>query len=234
MAETGPLLFLLAPVEALGADRLSDDELQAVQARGVSSAFGLRIVVVSDPGGQFNRVCDAITPRFEPERLWLGVYHPSPTEPGSWQQLDRFPLSEAPNQSCWFYPTHDGHYLSWQRELQVTLGPGRIADCTPHPAGQQPLVYSREQVALLWTLLGDDTNLTCVGLTYAGRRIDWPLQQRQWADGANWSDFSVDSSRAQPLVVHASWVAEADGVPSAEGPPAGRITPRRPSRRESA
>jgi hypothetical protein len=234
MAETGPLLFLLAPVEALSADRLADADLHTVQARGVSSAFGLRIVVVSDPAGQFNRVCDAITPRFEPERLWLGVYHPSPNQPGSWRQLDRFPLSEAPNQTCWFYPTHDGHYLSWQRDLRVTLGPGRIADPDAEPAGVQPASYDRKQIALLWALLADETSLTCVGLTYAGHRIDWPLQQRHWADSASWSDFSVDTGREQPLVVHSRWVVEAAGGSWAEGPPAGRITPRQPLRRESA
>ena len=119
MAEAGTLRFLLAPADALAADPLSSEDLAIVQGQGVTSAFALRIVVSHDLGGRFQRVCDAITPRFEPERLWLGVYQASPANPSQWQRLDSFPLSEARNESCWFYPTHDGHYLSWQRQLQV-------------------------------------------------------------------------------------------------------------------
>lgn len=197
MAPAGPLVFLLGPAEALSSDCLHPAKLEAVQALGVHSAFALRIVVTADLGGQFNRVCDAITPRFEPERFWLGVYHQSQNH---WQQLDRFALSDARNESCWFYPTHDGHYLSWQRDLQVAMGPGTVVD---PPAGL-PASYNREDIALLWSLLADDSELTCVGLTYAGRRIDWPLLQRRWADTAIWSDFSVESSRPTPLIVHAS------------------------------
>jgi hypothetical protein len=206
MDQTGTLIFLLAPVEALHADQLPSSELQAVQRQGVSNAFALRIVVTTDLGGQLNRVCDAITPRFEPEGLWLGAYQPCPNRPQYWQQLDRFPLSEASNDTCWFYPTHDGHYLSWQRDLRVTLGPGQIAD----PLHDQHGSYSREHIALLWSLLADDTSLTCVGITYAGRRIDWPLQQHHWANSACWSEFSVDSKREQPLVVHTSRVVHAN------------------------
>jgi hypothetical protein len=202
MDQTGTLIFLLAPVDALPADRLPSADLQAVQREGVSSAFALRIVVTTDLEGQLSRVCDAITPRFEPEGLWLGVYQPSPNQPDCWQQLDRFPLSEARNDTCWFYPTHDGHYLSWQRDLRVTLGPGQIAD----PHHDQHGSYSRDHIALLWSLLADETSLTCVGITYAGRRIDWPLQQHNWANSARWSEFSVDSNREQPLVVHSSRV----------------------------
>ena len=41
-----------------------------------------------------------------------------------------------------------------------------------------------------------------VGLTYASRRIDWPLSHSQWAPSASWCTFSVESSRDQPLIVH--------------------------------
>jgi hypothetical protein len=198
MAEAGTLLFLIAPAAALNGEQLLTEDLLAVQSQGVASAYALRIVVTHDLEGQIQKVCDAITPRFEPERLWLGVYQLSTQQPDCWHQLDRFPLKAARNETCWFYPTHDGHYLSWQRDLQATLGPGHIAD----PVSDLPNTYSREQIALLWSLLGDDSRLTCVGLTYAGRRIDWPLQHFEWAGSATWSLFSVDSSRAQPLIVH--------------------------------
>jgi hypothetical protein len=202
MAEAGTLRFLLAPAVALAADPLSSEDLAIVQGQGVTSAFALRIVVSHDLGGRFQRVCDAITPRFEPERLWLGVYQASPANPSHWQRLDSFPLSEARNESCWFYPTHDGHYLSWQRQLQVNLAPGQVAEPAPESAAATTEDYSREAIALLWSLLADDTSLTCVGLTYASRRIDWPLSQSQWAPSASWCTFSVESSRDQPLIVH--------------------------------
>jgi hypothetical protein len=209
MASAESLLFLLAPADALHAEELAADDLQAVQAHGVGSGTALRIVVTHDLEGRLPCVCDAITPRFEPERLWLGVYQPSGQQPDRWHQLDRFPLSEARNDSCWFYPTQDGQYLSWQRQLEVSLGPGRIVN-PPRESQQGPgASYSREQIALLWSLLADDTSLTCVGLTYAGRRIDWPLQQGPWAPSATWSTFSVNSSREQPLIVHSRQEVEA-------------------------
>ena len=202
MAEAGTLRFLLAPADALAADQFSSADLAIVQGQGVTSASALRIVVSHDLGGRFQRVCDAITPSFEPERLWLGVYQASPALPSHWQRLDCFPLSEARNESCWFYPTHDGHYLSWQRQLQVNLAPGQVAEPAPESDAATTEDYSREAIALLWSLLADDTSLTCVGLTYAGRRIDWPLSHSQWAPSASWCTFSVESSRDQPLIVH--------------------------------
>jgi hypothetical protein len=224
MAGAGSLLFLLAPADALHSEELSSGDVQAVQAQGVSSASALRIVVTHDLGGHLPCVCDAITPRFEPGRLWLGVYQPSTLQPDGWHQLDRFPLSEACNENCWFYPTHDGHYLSWQRDLGVTLGPGRIVDPALDAPPGQASSYSRERIALLWSLLADDTSLTCVGLTYAGRRIDWPLQQSQWAASATWTTFSVDSSREQALIVHSrrkvpndTWTEPSVDTPT--GPP---------------
>jgi hypothetical protein len=202
MAEAGTLRFLLAPADALAADQLSSADLAIVQGQGVTSASALRIVVSHDLGGRFQRVCDAITPSFEPERLWLGVYQASPALPSHWQRLDCFPLSEARNESCWFYPTHNGHYLSWQRQLQVNLAPGQVAETAQESAAATTEDYSREAIALLWSLLADDTSLTCVGLTYASRRIDWPLSHSQWAPSASWCTFSVESSRDQPLIVH--------------------------------
>jgi hypothetical protein len=201
MDSPGALLFLLAPAEALSSHRLDWAAINRVQAQGVVAAFALRIVCTGDLAGEFQRVCDAITPHFQTDRLWLGVYR----EDGSngpdakqWQQLDRFPLNEARNETCWFYPTSDGHYLSWRRELAVTLGPGRVVDPGPNPGSG----YNRTEIALLWSLLADDSMLTCVGVTYGGRRIEWPLQERNWAESALWSDFSVDSQRNPSLIAH--------------------------------
>jgi hypothetical protein len=209
MAEAGSLRFLLAPAPLLAAEQLCTAELAQVQAEGVSAAFALRIVVTHDLCGRFQRVCDAITPRFQPDHFWLGVYQPSAQKPDHLQRLDSFPLSEARNESCWFYPTHDGHYLSWQRELKLTLEPGRIADPAPDASAAPASGYSREAIALLWSLLADDTSLTCVGLTYAGRRIDWPLRHSRWAASATWSSFSVDGSRETPLIVHSRQLTHA-------------------------
>ena len=209
MAEAGSLRFLLAPAPLLAAEQLCTAELAQVQAEGVSAAFALRIVVTHDLCGRFQRVCDAITPRFQPDHLWLGVYQPSAQEPEHLHRLDSFPLSEARNESCWFYPTHDGHDLSWQRELHVTLEPGRIAEPAPDASAAIASGYSREAIALLWSLLADDPTLTCVGLTYAGRRIDWPLCHSRWAASATWSSFSVDGSREKPLIVHSRQLTHA-------------------------
>jgi hypothetical protein len=201
MPAAHPLLFVLAPAETLASELLTSSELSAVQSQGVACAFALRIVVVGDLSGRLKRVCDAVTPCFQPERLWLGVYRCCANNPDQWQQLDRFPLSEANNETCWFYPTHNGTYLSWQRELTVTLGPGQIVD----PKDEQQIGYHRESISLLWSLLADNKRLTCVGLTYAGRRIDWPLLDSAWSGPAYWSEFAVDNIREQPLVVHRRW-----------------------------
>jgi hypothetical protein len=203
MVDAASLRFVLASPNEYSAERLTDSELEALQGHGVNSGFALRITKTHDLGGQFQRVCDAITPQVCPERLWLAAYERCRRRPEQWQQVDHFPLHEARNESCWFYPTHDGHYLSWRRELQMRLGLGRLAgpDTETH-GGESQLTYKRDNIALLWSLLGDDTQLTCVGLTYDGRRIDWPMHRSQWAASANWCEFSVDSRRDPPLIVH--------------------------------
>ena len=84
----------------------------------------------------------------------------------------------------------------------MNLAPGQVAETAQESAAATTEDYSREAIALLWSLLADDTSLTCVGLTYAGRRIDWPLSHSQWAPSASWCSFSVESSRDHPLIVH--------------------------------
>lgn len=72
-------------------------------------------------------------------------------------------LSELSIATYWFYPTHDGTFLSWERGLTVSLQPGSIADC-PEELSSAP--YERSRISVLLSLLGDDASLTCVGITY--------------------------------------------------------------------
>jgi len=39
---------------------------------------------------------------------------------------------------------------------------------------------------MLWSLLGDDASLTCVGLTYGGQRLEWPPQSLSSEPMATW------------------------------------------------
>lgn len=203
MVVAASLRFLLCTTDELAPEQFTDTDLESLQSPGVSRGFGLRITVTHDLGGGFQRVCDAITPQLCTDQLWLASYAPCQSHAKQWQQIDHFPLREARNESCWFYPTHDGHYLSWRRELELRLGVGRIASADSGlQSEEESQAFDRDHIALLWSLLGDDSHLTCVGLTYGGRRIDWPLQTSQWAASATWCNFSVDSNRDPSLVVH--------------------------------
>ena len=136
--------------------------------------------------------------RIEPQHHWLGVYQSDPDHPTGLRCLDRVALSELSNATCWFYPTHDGTFLSWERGLQLSLEPGAIADC-PDDLSMAP--YERSQICVLWSLLGDDASLTCVGLTYGGQRLDWPLRSLVPEPMATWGRFRVDSQADQSPVV---------------------------------
>ena len=60
--------------------------------------------------------------------------------------------------------------------------------------GQElPIAYDRGEVHVLWSLMADDAALTCVGLTYQRRRIEWPLTQRTPEPSATWTSFEVDT-----------------------------------------
>ena len=41
--------------------------------------------------------------------------------------------------------------------------------------------------------MADDEALTCVGLTYQGRRIEWPRLEGSPAPSATWTSFEVDT-----------------------------------------
>ena len=57
-------------------------------------------------------------------------------------------------------------------------GPG-LAGGEVLDGGDQPLAVApceRSRISVLWSLLGDDANLTWVEMTYGGQRLDWPLR----------------------------------------------------------
>jgi hypothetical protein len=141
-------------------------------------------------------LCDAVIPRFDASRLWLQVHlleagqGVSPTDaPLGRKRLDAFPLQQLSNETCWFYPTEDGDYLASERTIDVRFGPGVMAESLPT---SQPLSYDRGDLRLLWSLMADDEDLSCVGLTYQRRRIEFPRQVEQPATTATWSSFRVD------------------------------------------
>ncbi|MEB3263994.1 MAG: hypothetical protein VKJ66_06450 [Synechococcus sp.] len=215
---TPPLIFVVAPAQALPEAPTSLEELQEAQAAGPSTGFGLRIfsrgaetpdlgqlpLDGSLTGGNGHtaagtqRLCDAVVVGIEPQHHWLGVYRAEGADSPGLQCLDRVALNELSNTTCWFYPTHDGTYLSWERGLRLRLGLGAIADC---PAELALAPYDRGQLSVLWSLLGDDASLTCVGLTYGGQRLDWPLVSVSPESVATWGRFRVDSQADTSLVV---------------------------------
>jgi hypothetical protein len=160
---------------------------------------------ISHSKGETNRLlCDAFIPYVEPKLLWLAVYkveghsiNPKEAYPShsldidSVECLDQFPLREASNETCWFYPTEDGRYLSWEKRSRIITLPGFIPDIV---AQDEALDYQRSEVHLLWSLMADDQSLTCVGLTYRQRRIDWPLLKVEPEPFATWRCFRVDYS----------------------------------------
>ena len=215
---THPLYFVLAPAAALPAGPITLAGLQAAQDRGPAGGFSLRIFSAgrgptglsqlpldgrltgeerrSGDGTQL--LCDAVLPLIEPQLHWLGIYQTDGEAGEQLHCLDRFALSEAGNETCWFYPTHDGTFLSWERALRLTLVPGTVVDC-PDELASAP--YDRGRISVLWSLLGDDASLTCVGLTYGGQRIDWPRRSFTPEPMATWSRFCVDSTADVSLVV---------------------------------
>ncbi len=159
----------------------------------------------AEPMSSSSRICDTLIPRFDPESLWLGVYQvsgkqnedaDSSAHPA--QQLciekitclDKLSLLDVNNDTCWFYPTEDGEYLSWESQHSIAMEPGYPADKSFLDDQHQ---YERCHLNLLWSLMAKDTDLTCVGLTYMNRRIEWPLQILDRKRSANWTSFRADS-----------------------------------------
>ena len=215
---TPPLIFVVAPAAQLPEATTSLEDLHIAQASAPATGFALRIFnrgaehpdlgglpVDGRLTGEQRRsndgtqlLCDALILRIEPHHHWLGVYQGEPEDPTSLQCIDRVSLSELSNATCWFYPTHDSTFLSWERGLRLSLQPGSIADF-PEELAVAP--YERSRLSVLWSLLGDDASLTCVGITYGGQRLDWPLRSLSPEPMATWGRFRVDSQADPSLVV---------------------------------
>jgi hypothetical protein len=164
--------------------------------------FGLG---ASHSNGETNKLlCDSFIPYVEPKSLWLAVYkvegepmdhhgaYPSQSlDISRVECLDQFPLREASNETCWFYPTEDGRYLSWEKRSRIMVQPGFLPDIQDQDEADN---YQRSEIHLLWSLMADDQSLTCVGLTYKKRRIEWPLLKVEPEPFATWRSFRVDYS----------------------------------------
>lgn len=168
---------------------------------GVLKASGER---PEPQNGPAQVICNALVPVLDPRSLWLGVYQVSgrPPEDGSTRSpglellvdsvscLDCYPLLEAANETCWFYPTDNGHYLTWENRRRIQTLPGHLPD---RPPQESPFPYAHGDVHLLWSLMADDHALTCVGLTWRRQRIEWPLVSETPEDLATWTEFQIDS-----------------------------------------
>jgi hypothetical protein len=213
------LVFVIAPSACLPQGDASWDDLQTAQRQGPAGAFALRLFTAAgaaadelaqlpwegslepqSSGPPRRLICDAVVPQFDPRSNAIGVYQRN-AEAGTYRCVDRFPLTEASNETCWFYPTHDGSFLSWERALSVGLEPGVVA---AEAQAQSPTDYDRGQLKLLWSLLADDVSLTCVGLTYGGQRIEWARAHSRPEPMATWSLFTVDTQADVALTVEAS------------------------------
>ena len=141
-------------------------------------------------------LCDAVIPHFDAARLWLQVHllefndaDLSTDSPAGIRWLDAVPLQQLSNETCWFYPTEDGHYLASERSCTVRFAAGVLAEPM---SMDQPWSYDRGDLRLLWSLMADDDDLSCVGLTYQRRRIEFPRQAEDPAPSVTWSSFRVD------------------------------------------
>jgi hypothetical protein len=181
--------------------------------------------------GESQLICDALVPLIEPRRLWLGVYQVSgpPEDLVASHQglglrvetvtcLDCHPLQEAPNETCWFYPTDNGHYLAWENRRQIQTLPGHLPDRPPQP---DPFPHAPGDVHLLWSLMADDHALTCVGLTWRRQRIAWPLVSDAQERLATWTEFKIDSmaETSYQELNSTTLFPFAESVETGEGPP---------------
>jgi hypothetical protein len=214
-----PLVFVVAPAALLPDGPVDWSDLVAAQRQGPRGAFALRLFPATGytaadlPGlpwdGQLELrpICDALVPQFDPRLNALGVYRRH-GDGDAFHCLDRFPLADASNETCWFYPTHDGTFLSWERALELGLEPGAVA---AEAQAAVPPDYDRGLVTVLWSLLADDASLTCVGLTYGGQRIEWPQAHRNPEPMATWSVFSVNTQAEVALSIEASQTVFLEG-----------------------
>jgi hypothetical protein len=213
-------VFVLAPSGVLPLEPSGWGDLAEAQRRSFESGRRLRMyrvhddagagleqLIASEVAGQ-SPFCDALVPDFRVDSLSLGIYEarghlserrtPAPLasiELETLRCLDQVPLQEVQNEACWFYPTEDGSYLCWSNRRQVRSRLGRLPD---RPPTTEPLAYRRDRLRLLWSLMADEEQLTCVGLTYNHQRIDWPLEREEPHPSCSWTWFRIDSTEERP------------------------------------
>lgn len=182
---------------------LPDGPFEALPAAS-AEASGQNPAASAESSPAWRLLCNATIPRFAAERLWLSVYdleseEASPqAEPRQLRLLDSFPLTAAANETCWFFPTDDGRYLSCATNEQVRCLPG----FTPEQRfSDTPSAYDRAGIKVLWSLMADEESLRCVGLTYQRHRVDFPLIERHRSVATTWIAFEVESEAAEPLQV---------------------------------
>ncbi|MCT0212824.1 MULTISPECIES: hypothetical protein [Synechococcales] len=155
---------------------------------------------IDNPTDQQQRrlVCKALIPSFNPASQWLEVYELEQPDSAdsAVRRVDCLPLQEASNDTCWFYPTEDGRYLSWENQQTISCHPGHVFEQLDRGPNH---CYDRAELRVLWSLMADQSNLTCVGLTYQHRRIDFPLLGSKPGTTATWTTFQVDSMSESPL-----------------------------------
>jgi hypothetical protein len=143
-------------------------------------------------------VCDALIPVFEPAGHWLEVYclEDSRSIDSAVHRLDSLSVQGASNETCWFYPTEDGQYLCWENQPTIRCNPGHVYE---QPLASPTHTYSRDHLKVLWSLMADNFNLTCVGFTYQRRHIDFSLLASTAGNSSTWTSFVVDSGSSTPL-----------------------------------
>ena len=225
------LFFVLAPAPGLPQGKVNWADLADAQARGLDQLLALRIFAcppdwpgsletlveaglahsggadpygasaMDQPQGQPRERrlrCDATVPLLDATSLCLGIYGQAEGSPEEIQCLACLPFAAIENETCWFYPTENGRYLSWQSQRSRTFLPGRLPVGEPAQAVEG---FDPADLRLLWSLLADDPAMTCVGLTYRGRRIEWPLQaltvESQEAASV-WTWFELDDLSSEP------------------------------------
>ncbi|MGB7564859.1 MAG: hypothetical protein WBM08_08905 [Prochlorococcaceae cyanobacterium] len=185
-----------------------DHSLDALVGSGHANASGddpfLPLLPAPEAGASEQRrlICDALIPHLDTTALWLGAYElqgPAWADPSTQQApriaieqiscLDQVALEEIAHETCWFYPTDNGDYLCWENQRKLELMPGYPVEVNQ---GQKPIVYDRGDMRLLWSLMANDQELTCVGLTYQRRRIEWPIALAAPEPSVTWTSFSVD------------------------------------------
>ena len=225
------LLFVLAPAPGLPQGKVSWADLADAQARGLDQLLALRIFACppdwsgsletlveaglahsggvdpygaappSQPLGQPRERrlrCDASVPLLDATSLYLGIYGQVEGSPEQIECLACLPFAAIENETCWFYPSENGRYLSWQSQRPRTFLPGRLPVGEPAHAAE---TFDPADLRLLWSLLADDPAMTCVGLTYQGRRIEWAIQPMalESEEAASvWSWFELDDLSPEP------------------------------------